>query len=237
MMSAGAKPKVAVTSVVWAAIRACWALFHVSPWPSISKLIVTFGLVWLNLSLIWLIAFLNASALLPEFQAMTLSVTAPPAAVVGAAAAAAVVGAAAAVVGAAAAAVGAAAAVVGAAAAGAVALGAGVVPHAASHGRPSAPSPATLAFRRDRRLTARANWFCMLAVLPLALPWPRPSCRPTFGMVLLLQQGHVRHRTTTPGNVKLGSGQAERVPIFRIPPILGTPAHDNDSVAPHDGQS
>src|SRR5206468_4065280 len=38
---------------------------------------VTFERFCLNLSLIWAIAFLNASALEPEFHAMTLMVTAP----------------------------------------------------------------------------------------------------------------------------------------------------------------
>src|SRR4051812_25146929 len=58
---------------------------------------VTFGLVALYLSLMPAMAFLNASALESEFQAMTLMVTGPPPPVVaGFAAAGAVVGAAAA---------------------------------------------------------------------------------------------------------------------------------------------
>src|SRR2546429_4864341 len=77
MMSCGAKPYVAVTSVVWPAIRAICALVQVAPWPSGSKLTVTFGRFCLNRSLIWLIAFFNASALEPEFHAVTLMVTAP----------------------------------------------------------------------------------------------------------------------------------------------------------------
>src|SRR6266536_1379942 len=92
MMSAGANPYVAVTSVVWAAMRAIWALVQVGPWPSGSNVMVTFGLVALYLSLMPAMAFLNASALEPEFQAMTLIVTGPPPPVVaGAAAAGAVV--------------------------------------------------------------------------------------------------------------------------------------------------
>src|SRR5919202_2394309 len=93
MMSCGAKPYVAVTSAVWPAIRAICALVQVAPWPSGSKLTVTFDRFCLNLSLIWAIAFLNASALEPEFHAMTLMVTGPePPAAAGAAAAGALVG-------------------------------------------------------------------------------------------------------------------------------------------------
>src|SRR5215207_8289133 len=55
-----------------------WKLVQVAPWPSGSKLMVTFGFVALNLSLMPAMAFLNASALDPEFQAMTLIVTGPP---------------------------------------------------------------------------------------------------------------------------------------------------------------
>src|SRR5579859_1087548 len=77
-MSCGAKPYVAVTSAVWPAMRANCALVQVAPWPSGSKLMVTFERFCLNLSLIWLIAFLNASALEPEFHAITLRVIAPP---------------------------------------------------------------------------------------------------------------------------------------------------------------
>src|SRR3954471_20663536 len=69
-------------------MRAIWALVQVGPWPSGSKVMVTFGLVALNLSLIPAMAFLNASALDPEFQAITLMVTAPPAGAAGGAAAA-----------------------------------------------------------------------------------------------------------------------------------------------------
>src|SRR5215510_1213963 len=77
-------------------MRAFWALVQLAPWPSASKLTVTFGLVCLNLSLISCIAFLNASALVPEFHAMTLSATgAPPVAGAVVAAAAGAVGAAA----------------------------------------------------------------------------------------------------------------------------------------------
>src|SRR6185436_9999191 len=62
-------------------MRACWALVQLAPWPSASKLMVTFGFFCLYLSLICTIAFLNASALVPEFHAMTLSWTGvPPAA-------------------------------------------------------------------------------------------------------------------------------------------------------------
>src|SRR6266542_3112109 len=61
-------------------MRAICALVQVAPWPSGSKLTVTFDRFCLNLSLIWAIAFLNASALEPEFHAMTLMVTGPPAA-------------------------------------------------------------------------------------------------------------------------------------------------------------
>src|SRR5829696_3818806 len=88
MMSCGAKPYVAVTSAVWPAIRDIWALVQVAPWPSGSKLMVTFGLVALNLSLMPAMAFLNASALDPEFQAMTLIVTGPESAGLAGAAAA-----------------------------------------------------------------------------------------------------------------------------------------------------
>ena len=56
-----------------------------------SKLTVTFGRFCLNWSLIWLIAVLNASALEPEFHAMTLMVTGPAPAPAGAAAAGALV--------------------------------------------------------------------------------------------------------------------------------------------------
>src|SRR2546423_5133259 len=87
MMSCGAKPYVAVTSAVWPAIRAICALVQVAPWPSGSKLMVTFERFCLNLSLIWAIAFLNASALEPEFHAMTLMVTGPAPLAAGAAAA------------------------------------------------------------------------------------------------------------------------------------------------------
>src|SRR5437764_14741973 len=121
-------------------MRAFWALVQLAPCPSISKLIVTFDFLVLNLSLISCIAFLNASALVPEFHAMTLSWTAAPpvagaaaaGAVVAAAAGAAVAPAAGAVVAAAAGLVGAAAAAVGAAElaagalVGAAAAGAGV---------------------------------------------------------------------------------------------------------------
>src|SRR5712692_1645881 len=88
MMSCGANPYVAVTSVVWPAIRAICALVQVAPWPSGSKLTVTFDLFCLNLSLSWLIAFLNASALEPEFHAITLRVTGPAPLAAGGAAAA-----------------------------------------------------------------------------------------------------------------------------------------------------
>jgi hypothetical protein len=57
-------------------------------------LTVTFERFCLNLSLIWAIAFLNASALEPEFHAMTLMVTGPAPAAAGAAAAGALVAAA-----------------------------------------------------------------------------------------------------------------------------------------------
>src|SRR5437016_14414444 len=87
MMSCGAKPYVAVTSAVWPAIRAICALVQVGPWPSGSKLMVTFDRFCLNLSSIWLIAVLNASALEPEFHAMTLMVTGPEPPAAGAAAA------------------------------------------------------------------------------------------------------------------------------------------------------
>src|SRR4051794_17370450 len=67
-------------------MRAFWALVQLAPWPSASKLTVTFGFFCLNLSLICVIAFLNASALVPEFQAITLSWTgAPPVAAAAAA--------------------------------------------------------------------------------------------------------------------------------------------------------
>ncbi len=91
MMSAGEKPYVAVTSVVWPAIRAICALVQVAPWPNGSKLMVTFDRFSLNLSLIWLIAFLNASALEPEFHAITLIVAGPEPLAGGAAAAGALV--------------------------------------------------------------------------------------------------------------------------------------------------
>ena len=66
-------------------------MVQVAPWPSGSKLMVTFERFCLNLSLIWAIAFLNASALEPEFHAMTLMVTAPAPLAAGAAAAGALV--------------------------------------------------------------------------------------------------------------------------------------------------
>src|SRR5689334_6511291 len=73
-------------------MRDIWALVQVGPWPSGSKVMVTFGLVALYLSLIPAMAFLNASALEPEFQAITAIVTGPPPPVVaGCAAAGAVV--------------------------------------------------------------------------------------------------------------------------------------------------
>src|SRR5436190_1649245 len=74
-------------------MRACWAFVQLAPWPSASKLTVTFDFFCLYLSLIWVIAFLNASAEVPEFHAMTLIWTAAPP-VAGAAAAGAVVAAA-----------------------------------------------------------------------------------------------------------------------------------------------
>src|SRR5258708_5781441 len=115
-------------------MRACWAFVQLAPWPSASKLTVTLDFLPLNLSLMRTMAFLNASAPVPEFHAMTLRLTAaPPTA--GAAAAGAVVAAAAA--GAVVAAGAAAGAVVaaGAAAAGAVvAAGAGAAGFGASVG-------------------------------------------------------------------------------------------------------
>src|SRR5881397_1543443 len=75
-------------STVWPAIRDICAFVQVGPWPSVSKVTLTLGLFCLNLSLIWAIEFLNASALEPEFQAMTLIVTGPPPPLAGGAAAA-----------------------------------------------------------------------------------------------------------------------------------------------------
>src|SRR5918911_5566262 len=69
-------------------MRDIWALVQVAPCPSGSKVIVTFGFCCLYLSLIWAIAFLNASALEPEFQAITWIVTGPPPPLVAGAAAA-----------------------------------------------------------------------------------------------------------------------------------------------------
>src|SRR5579884_4216375 len=77
MMSAGAKPYIAVTSTFCAAMRVFWALVQVAPCPSISKVTLTFGACPLNLSLIPFIAFWNAWAEVPEFQAMTSIVTGP----------------------------------------------------------------------------------------------------------------------------------------------------------------
>src|SRR5436309_6882145 len=79
-------------STVWPAIRDICAFTQVGPWPSVSKVTVTLGRFCLNFSLIWLIAFLNASALEPEFQAMTLIVTGPPPLLAGGAAAAGALG-------------------------------------------------------------------------------------------------------------------------------------------------
>src|SRR5207237_5224867 len=87
MMSCGANPYVAVTSAVWPAIRAVCAWVQVAPWPNGSKLMVRLDRFCLNLSLIWAIAFLNASALEPEFHAITLIVAGPAPAAAGAAAA------------------------------------------------------------------------------------------------------------------------------------------------------
>src|SRR5215217_2733006 len=112
---------------------------------------VTFGFVALNLSLIPAMAFLNASALDPEFQAMTLIVTgAPPPLAAGWAAAGALVGAPAA-----------------AGLAGAL-VGAGVdadCPHAAST---TAPAPSAIEPSRRRRLNLMTN-------LPRFPLWPDVS--------------------------------------------------------------
>jgi hypothetical protein len=108
---------------------------------------VTLDLFCLNLSLIWPIAFLKASALEPEFHEMTLIVTGPAPAL----AAAAVVGAAALLV-------------VGAGApplAGALPLGAAgeeALLHA-NAGKPTAPRPTTpAALRSDRLVQPLLRW-------------------------------------------------------------------------------